>query len=160
MLKKILLGGAVGASIFGIAAASASALPDIANHGTVVQQSDDLTATCTSGVQFTSVVKGADLAAVRVYQQDVKNCTDDFAQAVATLKNGNKAYSDIVRLDNSGLDTYLPFAAGTAAGTSAANSVQSIQLTIAAQIDNQTGPSGTIVGNYDAPVPNSYHQAP
>lgn len=161
MLKKILIGGAVGASIFGIAAASASALPEIANHGTVVQQSDDLTATCTSGVEFTSVVKDQDLAAVRVYQQDVKNCTDDFAQAVATLKDGTtKVYSDIVRLDNTHLDTYLPFAPGTLAGTTAGNSVQSIQLTIAAQIDNPKGPSGTIVGNYDAPVPNSYHQAP
>lgn len=158
MLKKILIGGAVGASVFGVAAASASALPEIANHGTIVQQSDNLSATCTTGVQFTSLVKDQDLTGVRVYQQDVTNCTGDFAQAVATLKDGSKVYSDIVRLDNTHLDTYLPFAAGVLAGTSIGNSVQNLQLTIAGQIDNPVGPAGDIVGKYGAPVPSTpYH---
>lgn len=133
MLNKLLIGGAVGASIFAIAGASASQLTNTSTNGAIVQQTDALTATCTSGGQMLNVV-GSDghVDAVRMFQQDFqKQCQGDQAQAVLTLNSGAKVYSNVDTFNGDGLDVYLTFPAGTAPLPS---QVASTQVTIAGQI--------------------------
>ena len=153
MLKRLLIGGAVAASIFGIAGASASALTDTAQNGAVVQQSDVLNATCTnggSGAQFQMETLDGNLVAVRMYQQDFNNCAGVKAQAIVDLTDGTKVYSAIDTLDGGGLDTYLTFP-----GTITAKSVKDVQLTLAGWISNSHG--GTYFNAYGGPAD---HTAP
>lgn len=124
MIKKFIVVGALGAAAFGIAAASASALPvqtsnNNEGHGRV-QQSDAITATCqTDPIQFTyvSAPQDATTNTLNVYGID-QACYGSAVGAVAYDVHGTVlGTTNVDRLDgnghpypyNSGFGDFLTF---------------------------------------------------
>lgn len=119
MINKVILAGVVGASVFGIAAASASALGNDSQNGSVIQDSQQVSATCTANAQYTNVADSTsgNLLDTHFSQQGLETpyktpgCENDFVQVSWTTPNGT-FYSDILQIPQTnqsehGLDFFL-----------------------------------------------------
>lgn len=147
MIKKVLVTAALGATVFGVSAASASSLdvfgPGAWGHG-VAQQSNPISATCNTGkvemaLQVADAKYGSEVTGVNLAQQSISAaCNGTQLQAALTLADGSTAYSDTARVPNDNqLDILLPLPAGVKA--------QDVTNTVLTFADSIHGPKNTIV---------------
>ena len=95
MVKKFLIAGAGAATVFGLTAAGASsisfpALGQGTNESHILQQSDQVSTTCTTApVRMATDVNDASLVSVAIKADDIANCASAEFQAVAYDAAGN-----------------------------------------------------------------------
>jgi hypothetical protein len=143
MLKKFMITAAVGASVFGVAAASASTL-NVAGENRnspfargVAQQSSQISATCTQlavepVLQVASGYPGAEVTGVTIRQQSVPTSCNGTQMQAVLLAGGKTVYSDIVTL-NKPASNASDFTLSLPAGVRAVD-VQTTTITIADEI--------------------------
>lgn len=106
MLKRFAVAAAVGASVFALAGAGASAL-STSGSATAVQQSNPLSATCQPGsVNFSNVVTNQYVTSTRIFQQSIDSqCGGEFIQVALKMTNGSIAYSNKVWVPTSNVNS-------------------------------------------------------
>jgi hypothetical protein len=134
-MKKLIVAAAGAASVFAVTVAGASALPLAGGASTwskhQVQQSDQVTATCSNGnVETAYTVDGTDVESLTVLQQYIQGCLGSEFQAVVFDANGDQVKkSEIVRYGTPGSDLVLSFP-----GRVDPQDVATMRLTIADRI--------------------------